>query len=576
MNGFPNIEPLGGKKDKGRDAINIDRSNLEEITIFAYSVREDWKNKLTEDADKIKRHSHPCKRLVFMCTASFTANQRDDTIAYIKDTFGWELWLFGLERFRIQLAANHSHLLPKHPQIFTPALFPGELVSAEATVYDRIVIDHVSADEDLASWLSRRLTLEGYKVWCRNTSPVVGESVDDTLTRLIRGNAFSFISILSPQSVESPELTSRRTIALECAGQDRSKLLVPIISKPFDDSRLDHRTSQMGKIDFSNSYKEGLCTLLEYLAEADCPKFIDAPTVNHQSLIHHPVIKDDPEILFSNCFPVITLPDHIYSFYSHTRMGRRAAGECGKKWAFSMISPNSFLAFTDPPESLRSQYDINKDIGHRWTEGRDDIKGKRPFKIVAELLRKSMTIACLNKGLLFCEKRELSYFPFDLLKSQRLYFDTPDNKKGFFTVCGKRKFWRPGGGVQYLYHLTPLFSIRYLSDGTFYVVLRILIRFTELSGELITEQRTTQSRRKHLCGDWYNEKWFARVLGIMHFLADGDAIRVGVGSQAVIVSKSPYCAEVPISIDDLLVAQLRKSCIGEELLLHDKDEEDAD
>jgi hypothetical protein len=47
LEGYPKIEPLGGFNDKGRDALHLDRSGL--VTIFAYSVREDWRAKLAED-----------------------------------------------------------------------------------------------------------------------------------------------------------------------------------------------------------------------------------------------------------------------------------------------------------------------------------------------------------------------------------------------------------------------------------------------------------------------------------------------------------------------------------------------
>jgi hypothetical protein len=77
LEGWANIEPLGGMQDKGRDAIHVSPSNPGDVTIFAYSVREDWRKKLAEDAEKIRRHGHQCSRLIFLNTASFTASERD-------------------------------------------------------------------------------------------------------------------------------------------------------------------------------------------------------------------------------------------------------------------------------------------------------------------------------------------------------------------------------------------------------------------------------------------------------------------------------------------------------------------
>ena len=67
--GYKNLEPLGGSGDRGRDAIRICQSNPDDITIFAYSVREDWKTKLKQDAERIIRVGHKCHDLVFCCTA---------------------------------------------------------------------------------------------------------------------------------------------------------------------------------------------------------------------------------------------------------------------------------------------------------------------------------------------------------------------------------------------------------------------------------------------------------------------------------------------------------------------------
>src|SRR5712691_6807724 len=71
LDGYRGIEPLGGSKDKGRDAIHVDASSNGTVTLFAYSVREDWREKLEEDSNKIRKHGHACQRLAFLCTAPF-------------------------------------------------------------------------------------------------------------------------------------------------------------------------------------------------------------------------------------------------------------------------------------------------------------------------------------------------------------------------------------------------------------------------------------------------------------------------------------------------------------------------
>src|SRR5688572_16157672 len=78
QSGFRDIEPLGGSSDRGRDALHVSRADPRDITIFAYSVRGDWRQKLfNEDCKRIQDEKHALNRLVFVSTATISATQRD-------------------------------------------------------------------------------------------------------------------------------------------------------------------------------------------------------------------------------------------------------------------------------------------------------------------------------------------------------------------------------------------------------------------------------------------------------------------------------------------------------------------
>lgn len=126
------LMPDGGSKDKGRDAIHTDGTDGT-VTIFAYSVREDWEKKLIEDSDKVKKHGHACSRLAFLTTAFFTATERDKAIGHARLAYGWTLELYGLERLRSMLATTHRQLVAQHPQIFCPPFFPVVAASRSRT-----------------------------------------------------------------------------------------------------------------------------------------------------------------------------------------------------------------------------------------------------------------------------------------------------------------------------------------------------------------------------------------------------------------------------------------------------------
>ena len=209
LDGYRNIEPLGGSKDKGRDAVHIDRRNGGKRTVFAYSVREDWRKKLGEDAQKIQKHRHKCNRFVFLCTARYTASERDEAEKFIHDQYGWEFDLYGVERLRSLFATSHREIVPKHPQIFCPPFFPAVGGLSLASSFDHLLIDNADADCPLALWLARRLTLAGYRVWCRHSAPLAGSSATDTIRALVCNRVFRYLPILSPTAIESPDLTAR-------------------------------------------------------------------------------------------------------------------------------------------------------------------------------------------------------------------------------------------------------------------------------------------------------------------------------------------------------------------------------
>ena len=139
------------------------------------------------------------------------AAEKDGAHELVRSEFGWTLDLFDLERLRVLLVGPQRHLLAQHPSIFTPPFFPqagGESLSESR---DTLVIDHVDSDHALATWLSRRLTLAGFQVWCRGTAPFAGENQDESVRKLIDLRATQYIPVLSQSSMADELLPQRRT-----------------------------------------------------------------------------------------------------------------------------------------------------------------------------------------------------------------------------------------------------------------------------------------------------------------------------------------------------------------------------
>lgn len=118
LDGFKGIEPLGGHKDRGRDAIDIDRSS-HEVTVFAYSVREDWEKKLNEDLEIVHKEGHVCNHIVFVTTGSPTPTQKDNKRDAVRNQYNWSLDFYDLERISTIVDTQHPQLRTLHPGIFT-------------------------------------------------------------------------------------------------------------------------------------------------------------------------------------------------------------------------------------------------------------------------------------------------------------------------------------------------------------------------------------------------------------------------------------------------------------------------
>lgn len=162
--GYKDIEPLGGNKDKGRDAIYVDKSTGE-VTIFTYSVREDWQDKLYEDLDKIfKKYKHPCNKVVFVTTSSPTPTEKDNIKEEAKTKYHCRLEIYDLERIATLVDNQYESLRKLHPNIFLLSSMPigneeaikqirklSEIAESDAklVIHDKALGGDICLDQDL-------------------------------------------------------------------------------------------------------------------------------------------------------------------------------------------------------------------------------------------------------------------------------------------------------------------------------------------------------------------------------------------------------------------------------------------
>lgn len=167
--GYQSLQPLGGYKDKGRDAIHFDTSSGI-AAVLSYSVRDDWEDKLESDLKKIAKHGHDCQRFVFVTAAEPTASEFDRLRGDVKKIYGWEFDLFSRHRIATLVENHHRDLLARHAGIFVLA--------------SKTTIGGASRELDRVQYSN--YVLRQYSQWVEHHTPLLAEHRElDTFVNLL-------------------------------------------------------------------------------------------------------------------------------------------------------------------------------------------------------------------------------------------------------------------------------------------------------------------------------------------------------------------------------------------------------
>lgn len=552
--GYSEIEPLGGFSDKGRDAVHTDNSKN---TVFAYSVREDWKVKLSEDAEKVKKHGHTCDDFVFITTSRFSAIARDKAVEEIKDDFGWNLKLYGAERLRILLETSHPEIRKNHPQIFPP-----EILSIEATYRPEekahVLIIHSETDVVFAGWLAQKLLSFGYRVWCDMTKHLLDEEYPEDIDDAIENKSAIVLSILSNSSIPDMENNRQRTLALRISKkQNREHLIAIAIDEDLPVDDLDRETKSLSIIDFSTSWGNGLENLLLRLDKLKIPD----PLLNGRSLAasafnEDDVILDQDENVYLNCYEVLEIPRIIQRFKSDTNIDYETSNGIQLIWAHRRVDDRTFLSFFTPPQELTNKHKFVPSGGGS-TSDTDRLDGIAVKNLISELLKKAMYVKCVQLGLRYCRNTNMYYFPNGLLTGNRLSYSRPDGTNSMVKVVGERKHWTPSKEEHYRYHLSPAFYVSQKLFANHVIMVRVRLRITDTSDKPYPSKKAF-TRRKHLTNDWWNKEWGDRFFAISHFLSENGEIILGSKmNEQIKINAIPIQLVSPIGINETQIDLLK-------------------
>ncbi len=341
--GYPDIEPIGGTGDRGRDALH---GRPDGLTLFAYTVRSDWRRKLEQDCERIREEKHSPERLVFVCTSTLNGHEKDEARNFVRSAFRWTLEPYDLERLRVLLAGNLRHLVAQHPAIFCPPWFPQKGGLSTALSADTFVIDHLPSDHALATWLDRRLSLAGYPTWCFGTAPIAAEDADATVRELIDKRALLYLPVLSAKSLADRDFVDR------CgAAGARDALVFPCWAESVADVLQHSRLSRLAPARFHENWSTGLRDVLQGLQSRGMQPRYTAELgrgIALRAYIPEPVTKAAPERVFANVFRA-SLPKSILVYELSEPLSEEATQALRRHWAFVVADSQKLLSFHDCP-----------------------------------------------------------------------------------------------------------------------------------------------------------------------------------------------------------------------------------
>lgn len=567
--GYSAVDPLGGTGDKGRDAVIWPGAAGEKV-VFAFTVRADWDTKLASDCRRITEMAHEPQLLVFVCTQSLSATNKDWARDHAKNTHGWELDLFDLERIRAHLVGPQRHLVAQHPSIFAPPFFPrrGGVSLSESS--DTILIDHHDADRAVAAWLSRRLAAAGFRTWCNGIAPLAGENVDESIRQLLESRAAQYLPIVSVASLQDSAFLERCTLAAS-----RQDLALPCTTDTVLNAVLPSRLANRAPADFSQSWSTGLSQVIDRFSNLGVRPALSPERGRQIALRDYIPIRvtvPNPERVFSNVFP-LALPQTMFVYDLDRALSNREIEALRKNWACAQISATRVVSFSPPP----SQGNLVPDRPSTEFVWSADLfrDGRRTVDIAKELARRSLDVAMALAGLRYCEDRRVFYFPRQDGREWVQSFRHVDGRQTTVNLTGQRTKGFGERRSLFHYQLAPKFFPHRDASGAWSASVSIYIRTTDIVGQVF-QGKEIGRRRKIVGKSWWNQQWLARLLGVVEALRTVDGrIEVGTGRHAVVLSTSPMEWDCPIGLDVLALSGAVD--IGEELAaLKDVDPEDDD
>jgi hypothetical protein len=421
----------------------------------------------------------------------------------------------------------------------------------DSTTPEHLFINYATEDTALAEWLTRKLTAEGYRVWCSAFKLLGGESYPKDIDIAIKNQTFRMLSLLSRASLHKPNPLKERTLGLNIGRERGLDFVIPLNVDGMRATDLDWMTNDLTFVPFSHGWTPGLRQLLAKLESIDAPRPLpDGRAIAASTYLPGDVLSHAPEPLYSNCYRVVAMPDELLRFTVSPGMEHGERHVLLDTWPFYWVSPTVVLAFDSPDAAAMGGRTVILNAKVPWREA-FDINRIRTRNVITFLLNRSVAAKARALGLRGTPNGRAMYFPPGLLEKDRLRFRGYSGIETFIHVTAERTLWRPANSEKYRYYLAADIRARGDIPPGYVVQLTPTIHVTSPVGDVLPD-RTVNSRRKHVSKTWTNHEWTNRLFALAEFLAGGtDAIRFGsTPGTEVVISAEPITLMAQVGINE--------------------------
>jgi hypothetical protein len=444
----------------------------------------------------------------------------------------------------------------------------------DSVARDHLFINYATEDAVFADWLALRLASEGYRVWYDRIKLLGGESYPKDIDDAITTRVFRMIAVLTRRSIHKPTPLKERTLALNLARERNAEVVIPLKLEQLSPSELGHQLSDLTFISFDRSWASGFASILKKLQSVDCPRESAAGRARvGRWLAETECVKASPERLWSNLFPLRSIPERVHLFALRRK---EAFQDADRRWPVAREDETHVWAFAPPEEGLG----IDARPSERsflWKEKRE-ILGRPTSAIVSNLIRRTVELDSIRRQLRPVPDKHQVYFPSGVLLGDWLTFRSYDEEKSRVQVVGERTHkLSDGTRSRTVYSLA--FGVRPILKAFGEPVLRLSVTayFMDAEGKGLSSGLAGRKRRV-LGKSWWNHEWLVRTLACGSWITNAQEERslLNTSSGNLVVGRRPLTYSFPWSVDESVLGATEEEQPEDEIEDSESEEEESD